>query len=191
MIMGPVPDKPLEPKGRPRPDEVGMAPEDDVFDAAALQAELDEDRPPHAGPWSQVGAAVVTGLIGVAGLVGSLSLGLGRLTAPGAGLWPFVISLVITVLSIVLALTGHHGTDTEKFSSASVMTAIAVATLIVMALVMPVIGFEIPSLLLTFVWLRFLGKETWRSSIVISLGTVIAFYLIFVTLLKIPLPRLF
>ena len=159
-------------------------------DGAALLAELAEDRPPPAGPWSQVGAAVVAGLIGLAGLIASARLGLGQLTAPGPGLWPFVISVVITTLAVVLALTGRHGVDTEKFSRSSLTVAIAVATLVLLALALPVIGFEIPSLLLTFVWLRFLGKESWRSSIVISLGTVVAFYLLFVLVLKIPVPRL-
>jgi hypothetical protein len=162
----------------------------DVFDEDALRAELAEDRPPHAGPWSQLGAAIVTGAIGVAGLVGSLGLGLGQLTAPGPGLWPFVVSVVITTLSVVLALTGRQGTDTERFSRASVMTALAVLTLVLLGIALPLIGFEIPSLLLTFVWLRFLGKETLRSSIVISVGTVAAFYVLFVLLLQIPLPRL-
>lgn len=166
-------------------------PEDDVLDQATLLAELAQDRPPHAGPWSQLGAAIVTAVIGVAGLIGSARLGLGELTAPGPGLWPFVISVVITTLSVVLALTGRQATDTEKFSRSSVMTAVAVVTLVLLALALPLIGFEIPSLLLTFVWLRFLGKESWRSSIVISVCTVIAFYLLFVLLLQIPLPRLF
>jgi len=172
------------------------------FDAEALQPDrgggvgkefntaLAEDRPPHGGPWSQLGAAVVAGVVGIAGLIGSLALGLGRLTQPGPGLWPFVVSVVVTVLSIALALVGRHGTDTEKFSRSSVQTAVAVLTLVVFAAVLPLIGFEIPSLLLTFVWLRFLGKESWVSSVAISVGTVAAFYVLFVLLLQIPLPRL-
>jgi putative tricarboxylic transport membrane protein len=174
----------------PGADQPEIGPEDDVFDQAALVAELEEERPPHAGPLSQIGAALFTGVIGVAGVIGSLRLGLGELTAPGPGLWPFAISALIAVLSGVLIVTGRHHTDTEKFSGASVMTAIAIATLVLMAVLMPVIGFEIPSLLLTFVWLRFLGKETWRSSIVVSIATVAAFYVLFVVLLQIPLPRL-
>lgn len=162
-----------------------------IPDQAALIAELEEDRPPHGGPPSQLAAAIVTILIGVAGLIGSLRLGLGELTAPGPGLWPFVISVVITTLSVVLAFTGRQAKDTERFSRASVQTAVAIATLVLLALALPVIGFEIPSLLLTFVWLRFLGRESWRSSIVVSLSTVIAFYVLFVLLLQIPLPRLF
>ena len=159
-------------------------------DQETLLAELAEERPPHAGPWSQLGAAVVAGLIGIGGLVGSLALGLGRLTQPGPGLWPFVISVVVTVLAVVLAMVGRHGTDTEQFSRSSVLTAVAVASLIVFAALLPVIGFEIPSLLLAFVWLRFLGNESWVSSVAISVGTVAAFYVLFVLLLQIPLPRL-
>ncbi|HWD81875.1 MAG TPA: tripartite tricarboxylate transporter TctB family protein [Kribbella sp.] len=160
------------------------------IDAESLQAELAEDRPPHAGPWSQLGAAVVAALVGIGGLIGSLALGLGRLTHPGPGLWPFVVSVVVTVLAVVLALVGRHGTDTEKFSRSSVLTAVAVLSLIAFAALLPLIGFEIPSLLLAFVWLRFLGKESWISSAAISVGTVAAFYVLFVVLLQIPLPRL-
>lgn len=175
-----------------QPDTHGSAPTlpDGEFDQAALLAELEEDRPPHAGPLSQVAAAVVTGAIGVVGIVMSLRLGLGKLTDPAPGMWPFAISVVITVLSLALAFTGRHMTDTEKFSGASVMTGIGVLTLVLLAALMPLIGFEIPSLLVTFVWLRFLGKETWRSSVVVSITTVVAFYVLFVVLLSIPLPRL-
>ncbi|MGZ0152338.1 tripartite tricarboxylate transporter TctB family protein [Kribbella sp. WER1] len=156
----------------------------------ALLEELAEDRPPHAGQWSQLGAAVAAAVVGIGGLIGSLALGLGRLTHPGPGLWPFVISVVVTVLAVALALVGRHGTDTEKFTRSSVLTAVAVLSLVVFAALLPMIGFEIPSLLLTFVWLRFLGKESWVSSIAITVGTVAAFYVLFVLLLQIPLPRL-
>ncbi|MFC9691839.1 tripartite tricarboxylate transporter TctB family protein [Kribbella sp. NPDC056951] len=153
-------------------------------------SELVEDRPPAAGPRSQLGAAVVTAAIGVFGLLGSLALGLGKLTAPGPGLWPFAVSVLITVLSVVLALTGRHGTDTERFTGASVLTAVSVASLVLFAVLLPVIGFEIPSVLLVFGWMRFLGKESWVSSAAVSVGTVAAFYVLFVVLLEIPLPRL-
>ncbi|MEV0383828.1 tripartite tricarboxylate transporter TctB family protein [Nonomuraea sp. NPDC050643] len=155
-----------------------------------LLAELEEARPPHAGPISQIGAALVALAVGVFGAVGSYALGLGRLTAPGPGLWPFAVSVVIVVLSAVLVVTGRGLQDTERFSRASLQTVVGVVTLVALAALLPVIGFEIPSLLLMFVWLRWLGKESWRSSIVISIGAVAAFYLLFVVLLQIPLPRL-
>ncbi|MFC4007341.1 tripartite tricarboxylate transporter TctB family protein [Nonomuraea purpurea] len=162
----------------------------DVIDADRLQAELDETRPPHAGPVSQIAAALTALAVGVAGAIGSYALGLGRLTQPGPGLWPFVISVVIVVLSAVLVVTGRKLEDTERFSKASLLTAVGLVTLVLLAVLLPLIGFEIPSLLLVFVWLRWLGRESWRSSIVISIATVAAFYVLFVLLLQIPLPRL-
>ncbi|SEH00129.1 Tripartite tricarboxylate transporter TctB family protein [Nonomuraea solani] len=176
-----------DPNGPPAPDE----PEGDLkAETERLLAELEEQRPPHAGPIAQVGAALVALVVGVLGAVGSYALGLGRLTAPGPGLWPFAISVVIVVLSAVLVFTGRGLQDTERFSKASLLTAGGLVTLVVWAALLPVIGFEIPSLLLMFVWLRLLGKESWRSSIVVSIGAVAAFYVLFVVLLQIPLPRL-
>ena len=40
------------------------------------------------------------------------------------------------------------------------------------------------------IWLRFLGRESWRNTVVISLVTVTAFYLLFLYGLSIPLPHL-
>jgi hypothetical protein len=57
--------------------------------------------------------------------------------------------------------------------------------------VVGVIGFEIPATLLMFVWLRFLGRESWRLSIITSLATVVAFYIVFVGLLAVPIPHMF
>jgi lysylphosphatidylglycerol synthetase-like protein (DUF2156 family) len=176
---------PTRSPGTEAPDQLG-----DVIDAERLQAELEEARPPHAGPISQVAAALVALVVGVLGAIGSLALGLGRLTQPGPGLWPFAISVVIVVLSVVLLVTGRGLEDTERFSKSSLLTAVALVTLVALAALLPVIGFEIPSLLLVFVWLRWLGRESWRSSIVISIVTVAAFYVLFVVLLQIPLPRL-
>jgi hypothetical protein len=46
-------------------------------------------------------------------------------------------------------------------------------------------------LILCAIWLRFLGGESWRSTIVVSLATVAAFYLLFLYGLSIPLPHRF
>ena len=60
-----------------------------------------------------------------------------------------------------------------------------------LALLIPMVGFELPALALCVVWLRFLGGESWRSTAVVSVGTVAAFYLLFLYGLSIPLPHLF
>ena len=46
-------------------------------------------------------------------------------------------------------------------------------------------------MLLAFVWLRVLGRESWRTSIIASVAIVAAFYLIFVVALRTSIPHLF
>lgn len=102
-----------------------------------------------------------------------------------------VCSLVIVVLSVVLLLISRRWTDSERFTRSSVLPGVALATLVVLGFLIPAIGFEIPALLLCVVWLRFLGGESWRSTVVVSLCTVTAFYALFLYGLRIPLPHLF
>lgn len=157
---------------------------------AEVAQELEDQRPPAGGPTYQTVAALVTLAIGVTGSVLSYGYGLGTLRAPGPGLWPLVVSLVITALSLVLLVTGRRLTDDERFTRTSLLPLVGVLTFIGLGALIPVIGFELPSLALCVIWLRFLGGESWRSTIVVSVGTVAAFYLLFLYGLRIPLPHL-
>lgn len=169
------------------------APEADIL--AELEAEvaheLEEHRPPAGGPAYQVVGALVALVIGVAGVVLSLEYGLGSLRRPGPGLWPFIISVLIAALAAGLLVVGRQLGDTEAFTRSSVLPVVGAVTFVGIGLLMPVIGFEIPALLLCVIWLRFLGGESWRSTIAVSVGTVVAFYLLFLYALRIPLPHLF
>ena len=99
--------------------------------------------------------------------------------------------MVITALSLILLATGRRLTDSEAFTRSSTLPLIGVITFIAFGLLMPVIGFEIPALALSVIWLRFLGHESWRSTIVISVVTMAVFYFLFLYALGIPLPHLF
>jgi putative tricarboxylic transport membrane protein len=57
--------------------------------------------------------------------------------------------------------------------------------------VIATIGFEIPAALLAFVWLRFLGRERWHTSVIISIAIVVALYVLFVGALDVTIPHLF
>src|SRR5688500_11659447 len=150
---------------------------------AELEAEvahaLEEPRPPAGGPASQVAAALVTLAVGLLGAVLAHGYGLGSLRRPGPGLWPLIVSTVIIALSVVLLVIGRQLTDSEKFSRSSILPLVGLVTFVGFGFLLPVIGFEIPALLLSIVWLRFLGGETWRSTIAVSVVTVAAFYALF------------
>jgi len=160
---------------------------------AIHQVELEEHegRPPAAGPLSNLLTALAVLAFGLAALFGSLALGLGTPAKPAAGLWPTILAALMSVLAVALALTARRTSDAERFSRASLAVLVGLATMIAFVAVVGTIGFEIPAALLAFVWLRFLGRESWRSSIVTSIGVVVAFYLIFVAALSVPVPHLF
>jgi MFS family permease len=155
-----------------------------------LEAEA-EDRPPAAGPVTNLATAAVIVALGVATLVGSWSLGVGTPEQPGPGAWPFLVSIVLVVLGVVLALLARTTTDTERFTRNSWAIPAGLATMVLFVALVGVIGFEIPAVLLAFVWLRFLGREGWRTSVITSVAVVAAFYLLFVAALAVPIPHLF
>lgn len=159
------------------------------IEAEVAETLADEELPP-GGPAYQIVGALVALALGIGGMVLALDYGLDGLRRPGPGLWPFVTATVITVLSVVLLVVGRKLEDSVSLSRSSVLPAIGVLTFIALGVLMPVIGFEIPSLLLCVVWLRFLGGETWRSTVLVSVGTVAVFYFLFLYGLSIPLPHL-
>jgi hypothetical protein len=100
------------------------------------------------------------------------------------------VSVLIVVLAVLLLVLGRGLDDAEKFTRSSLLVLAGGATFVGLGLLLPSIGFEVPAVLLGIVWLRFLGGESWRSTIVISVATTAAFYLLFLYALKIPLPHL-
>ena len=150
-----------------------------------------EHRPPPAGPVTNLLVAALVVVVGAAALLGSLSLGAGSARTPATGTWPLLISVALVALGVGLVATARTTSDAERFSRSSWLVLAGLATMVAFVAAIETIGFEIPAGLLSFVWLRFLGRESWRSSIVTSLAVVIAFYLIFVAALSVPIPHLF
>ena len=117
--------------------------------------ELEDDRPPAGGPTYQTVGALVGIAIGVGGAVLAYGYGLGSLREPGPGLWPFVVSVLIAGLSLILLVVGRGLTDSEAFTRSSALPVMGVVTFVAFGLLMPVTGFEIPALVLCVTWLRF------------------------------------
>ncbi|HLS92328.1 MAG TPA: tripartite tricarboxylate transporter TctB family protein [Microbacterium sp.] len=150
-----------------------------------------DDSPPAAGGVANAASSVVALAIGVAGIGLSLALGVGELSEPGPGLWPLGVSVAIAALAIAQLVVGRWGGDGETFSHASWMAAAGAVTLVAYVALLPVIGFEIPSALLAFVWMRFLGHERSLVAILGSLAIVAGFYVVFVVALGTSIPHLF
>jgi Tripartite tricarboxylate transporter TctB family len=159
--------------------------------AEQLAAEWEEDKPPAAGVLANTASSLAVLAVGVGALLLSIAMGLGTPAAPQPGLWPFLISCALVALALFQLILGRHNRDAEKFTRMSFAPLTGLLTLAAMVALMPVIGFEIPALVLCIVWMRFLGTETWRSTLLVSALVVVAFYGIFVLALNTSIPHLF
>lgn len=148
-------------------------------------------RPSAAGTVTNLVTATVVVLLGGAALAGALSLGIGSPSKPGPGTWPALVSTALIVLGVLLAAAARRTDDAEQFTRTSLLVLVAVGTMVAYVAVIGVIGFEIPTALLAYFWLRILGRESRRTSIVVSLAATCAFYALFVGALKVTIPHLF
>ncbi|MCZ2820539.1 tripartite tricarboxylate transporter TctB family protein [Modestobacter sp. VKM Ac-2977] len=165
-----------------------------LHDLEDLTQEVEEEaehRPPPAGPATNLVIAALVVALGAAAAVGALALGAGTARTPGPGIWPLILGVLLVVLGVGLAATARRTSDTEQFSRSSWLVLAGLATMLVFVALIGTIGFEIPAVLLAFVWLRFLGGESWRTSAIVSIAVVVAFYLVFVAALSVPVPHLF
>ena len=156
-----------------------------------LAAQWEEEKPPAAGALANVASSLAVIGVGIGAVVLSIAMGLGTPSAPQPGLWPFMISCVLAALGLFQLVMGRRNRDAEKFTRMSVAALTGLVTLAAMVALMPLIGFELPALVLCIIWMRFLGGETWRSTLVVSASVVIAFYAIFVLALNTSVPHLF
>jgi hypothetical protein len=152
---------------------------------------VDNIRPPAAGTVTNLVTATVVVLLGGAALAGALNLGIGSPSKPGPGTWPALVSAALIVLGVFLAAAARRTDDAEQFTRAGLQVLVAVGTMVAYVAVIGVIGFEIPTALLAFFWLRILGRESRRTSIIVSLAATCAFYALFVGALKVTIPHLF
>ena len=167
------------------------AAEPDDLTPEQLAAQWEEEKPPAAGALANVGSSLVVIGVGMGAVVLSVAMGLGTPSAPQPGLWPFMISCVMVVLGLFQLIMGRRNRDAEKFTRMSMAPLTGLVTLAAMVALMPIAGFELPALVLCIIWMRYLGGETWRSTLVVSAVVVAAFYGIFVTALNTSIPHLF
>jgi len=167
-------------------------PENGALTPEELAKEWAAEAPESSGPIANLLACLAVLGLAIAGMFISAGLGLGTPQTPNAGTWPFIVCVIIAVMALVQMIVGRKGENGgEKFSKLSWYSLVGFVTLLLLIALMPIIGFEIPSLLLCFVWMRWLGGERWRSATLYSVIVVVAFYLIFIVALGTNIPRLF
>ncbi|MGE3923262.1 MAG: tripartite tricarboxylate transporter TctB family protein [Lautropia sp.] len=122
----------------------------------------------------------------------ALRLPFGTLAQPGAALFPVVVSAILLVASVLTMREGWTmpagetvgmpaGTDRARLLALAALLVAYVALL-------PWIGHLIASLLLCIAMIRLLAPIGWTRTLAWAIALALAIHLVFVTLLRVPLP---
>lgn len=124
---------------------------------------------------------------GVVALVGAVGLSLGELTAPGPGLWPFVVALLVAGTAVILLVVDDPA-DYEPWTRGSVRVLGGIACLAVFVVLFEVIGFLLPAFAMLLLWLRVFGRESWRWSLGLAVAGSVGLWALFDQALGVPFP---
>jgi putative tricarboxylic transport membrane protein len=133
-------------------------------------------------------APLVLLALGIAALAGAYGLGLGELTRPGPGLWPFLVAVLVTGTTAALVLVDDPA-DYEHWTRQTARIAAGLLSLGVFIVLFQVIGFVVPAFLMLLLWLRVFGGESWRWAFGLAAGGAVVFHLLFVEALGVPFPE--
>lgn len=158
-------------------------------DAASLLAEDHEDGP-RAGVLTRRAGGVLPLLFGLVTAFAAVRLGVGQPSDPGAGMWPLIVSLAIIVCALILLATERDERDYEKYTRGAFKNLLGVLSLLLFVVLLQNAGLEIATLVVSAFWLKYLGEESWRTTAAMSVGITVVAYLLFITGLGAPIPRL-
>ena len=126
-------------------------------------------------------------LLGVAALLGARSLGLGELSAPGPGLWPFIVAMLLTGTGVILLFIDDPD-DYEPWTRGTLGIALGLGSLAVFIVLFETIGFFVPAVLMLLFWLRIFAQEPWRWAVPLAVIGALVFHLLFAEVLAVPFP---
>jgi hypothetical protein len=141
---------------------------------------------------------IVAGLFLAGGLVviaDSIRLGTGweEPYGPRPGYFPFYVGLIISVSALVnivraLLMRREANKTFVEVDQLKLVLAVLVPTAIYAAAV-TWLGIFVSSALFIAFFMRWLGKYAWWKVALVSVGAVVAFYLVFVAWFQVPLPK--
>jgi len=146
--------------------------------------------------WAFAGEVLFSCLIlacGIVALTGSVQLGVGSLSQPGTGLFPFFAGLMIIIaasMAIVNSITGK-ASESEFILKKNGFGTLA-GIIVVFAgwiLAMPALGYVVVTFTAVLALAKLLSLEGWLKPLGLSAATSLATYILFDRLLYLDLPR--
>lgn len=132
-------------------------------------------------------SSAILALVGVVGATWSVQLGLGSIAMPGAGLWPFIVSVGLTLATVVHLAVSKDGRE-DQISKDVIRVVIGAASVAIYALLFTHVHFLAAGVVLLVIWLKVLGSESWLATVLIAIITTAVCYVLFFELLEVPPP---
>ena len=132
-------------------------------------------------------APLVLLLFGAVAMLQARDLSLGELSAPGPGLWPFIVAGVLTLTALVLLFIDDPA-DYEPWTRGTAGIGLGLISLGVFIVLFQAIGFLVPAVLMLLFWLRLFAREPWKWAVPLAVIGAVAFHLVFVEALGVPFP---
>lgn len=129
-------------------------------------------------------------LVGTVAVARAVSLGLGDLSSPGVGLWPFLLSICLLTMCLVYAVALFGGNEKFLFpipKGFNYAILVGIATLVV-GLLLPVTGYLPALTALGFVVCWWVGGYSWIKSLLIAVIAASSVFAVFVFGLNIRMP---
>jgi len=148
------------------------------------------------GPYQrhvEIGVAVATALFGIVVMIGSIQAGIGwGDEGPRAGFFPFYVGLAVVISSgINLANVFVELKSNQLFAEwgqlRSVLSVVAPTTVYVAA--MPFLGIYMTSAVLIGGFMRWFGRYSWITVLVIAISVPVLTYITFERWFLVPLPK--
>jgi hypothetical protein len=142
--------------------------------------------------------AIALALLSIAFMVKSTELNIGWVPGrgPGAGAWPFWLSIGMLLASLVTLFRWFRGVtpesrSTELFMSRSAVSIVgtAVAALIALLIGIQFIGIYLSLILFLAFFVRIVGRHSWPATLGIAMLTPVFIFCLFEWALTIPLPK--
>lgn len=143
--------------------------------------------------WTELGVGLFCILLGAITIIGSMKAGIGwGPEGPKSGFFPFYIGVIIICASLVncaqLLMEKDDGQLFSEWGQLGQVLCVLVPTT-VYALLIPYLGIYIASFILIALFMKWLGKYPWTTTIIIAFGTPFALYMFFEKWFLIPLPK--